>query len=383
MKKNKKVLIAPDSYKESLSALEVSQAIEEGFRQIFPDWTYEKVPMADGGEGTTQSLVDATKGTIKKANVSGPLGDEIESFYGLSGDGNTAIIELAAASGLELIEESERKPMEASTWGLGGLIRSALDDGVEKIILGLGGSATTDGGAGMIQSLGGQLLDENKEQIPPGGEGLKDLATIDLAQIDTRLENVTIEVASDVTNPLTGKQGAAYVYGPQKGANAEQVEELDKNLKHFSDIIKRDLGKDVEDIAGSGAAGGTGAGLLAFLDADLRKGSHLIIDMLNLEEKIATADLVITGEGSINDQTVYNKAPIAVAKIAKKYELPTIAIAGSLLDGYEKVYDEGLDAVFSVLPQISDLNTALENAYPNIVNTARNVASLLSIKENI
>jgi len=383
MKKNKKVLIAPDSYKESLSALEVIQAIEEGFKQIFPNWTYEKVPMADGGEGTTRSLVDATNGTIKKANICGPLGEEIESFYGLSGDGKTAIIELAAASGLELIEASKRQPMKATTWGLGDLIRSALDDGVDKIILGLGGSATTDGGAGMIQSLGGQLLDENKEQISPGGAGLKDLATIDLTPLDARLENVTIEVASDVNNPLTGKQGAAYVYGPQKGADTEQVEELDKNLKHFAEVIKRDLGKDIEHIAGSGAAGGTGAGLLAFLAADLRKGSHLIIDMLHLEEKIATADLVITGEGSINDQTVYNKAPIAVAKLAKEYNLPTIAIAGSLLDGYEKVYDEGLDAVFSVLPRVSDLNIALENAYPNIVDTARNVASLLSIKENI
>jgi len=382
MKKNKKVLIAPDSYKESLSALEVSQAIEEGFKQIFPSWAYEKVPMADGGEGTTQSLVDATKGTIKKVNVCGPLGGDVESFYGLSGDGKTAIIELAAASGLELVEESVRKPMKATTWGLGDLIRCALDDGVDKIILGLGGSATTDGGAGMIQSLGGQLLDENKEQIAPGGEGLKDLASIDLAKLDSRLEDVRIEVASDVNNPLTGKEGASYVYAPQKGADAEQVEELDKNLKHFAEVIKRDLHKNVEDIAGSGAAGGTGAGLLAFLDADLRKGSRLIIEMLDLEDKIVDADLVITGEGSINDQTVYNKAPIAVARLAKEYNLPTIAIAGSLLEGYEKVYNEGLDVVFSVLPRVSDLDTALENAYPNIVDTARNVASLLSIKEN-
>jgi len=383
MKKNKKVLIAPDSYKESLSALEVSQAIEEGFKQIFPQWTYEKVPMADGGEGTTQSLVDATKGTIKKADVYGPLGEKIESFYGVSGDGKTAIIELAAASGLELIEVSARKPMKATTWGLGDLIRLALDDGVDKIILGLGGSATTDGGAGMIQSLGGQLLDEHNEHIPPGGAGLKDLAAIDLEPLDSRLEDVTIEVASDVNNPLTGKQGAAYVYGPQKGADAKQVEQLDKNLKHFAEVIKRDLDRNVEHVAGSGAAGGTGAGLLAFLDADLKKGSHLVIDMLNLEEKIADADLVITGEGSINDQTVYNKAPIAVAKLAKEYNLPTLAIAGSLLEGYEEVYDEGVDAVFSVLPQISDLNTAFKNTYPNIVNTSRNIASLFSIKENI
>jgi len=383
MKKHKKILIAPDSYKESLSALDVSQAIEDGFKQIFPTWEYEKVPMADGGEGTTQSLVDATNGTIKNVTVSGPLGGEIESFYGLSGDGETAIIELAAASGLELIEEAERKPMETTTRGLGELIGYALDDEVGKIILGLGGSATTDGGAGMIQSLGGRLLDENDEPIPPGGEGLKDLALIDVSQLDSRLNDIDIEVACDVNNPLTGENGAAHVYGPQKGADASQVQILDENLKHFSEIIKRDLNKDVEQTAGSGAAGGTGAGLLAFLDADLRKGSNLIIDMLDLEEKIADADLVITGEGSINDQTVYNKAPIVVAQLAKEYDLPTIAIAGSLLEGYEAVYDAGLDTVFSVLPQVSSLETALENAYTNISSTARNVAALLSINENI
>lgn len=380
MVQKKKVVIAPDSFKESMTALEVAEATETGFKKIFPDWTYVKVPMADGGEGTVQSIVDATEGTIQYTEAMNPLGDIIEAFYGLSGDGKVAIIEMAAASGLELVENHERDVMKATSWGLGDLIRAALEDGVEKILIGLGGSATNDAGAGMLQSLGGKLLDAEGKQIAYGGGALSDLETIDLSGMDVRLKEVTIEVACDITNPLTGPEGASYVYGPQKGASEEQVEQLDQNLKHFAEIVEKELNVNIDHLPGAGAAGGLGGALYGFLDAELRRGGELVVEMLHLEDEIKNADLVLTGEGGLNHQTIFGKTPIVVAKLAKKYNLPVLALVGSISEGHEAVYENGVDAVFSILPEVADLDEVLAKGKQNVELTARNVAATLKIK---
>lgn len=377
--KKKKVVIAPDSFKESLTALEVAEAVETGFKKVFPNWEYVKVPMADGGEGTVQSLVDATDGFIKEVEVLDPLGRKIEASYGISGDGKQAIIEMATASGLELLKQSERDVMQATSWGLGDLICSALDEGVERILIGIGGSATNDAGAGMIQRLGGKLLDAEGKQIPYGGVALSKLQTIDLLELDARLSDIEIEVACDVNNPLTGLDGASYIYGPQKGADEEQIKELDQNLKHFAEIIRKDLDIDIEKEPGAGAAGGVGGALLAFLGAELRSGGELITEWIALEDIIKDADLVITGEGGINHQTVYGKTPVIVSKLAKKYQIPVIALVGSISEGYEKVYEHGIDVIFSVLSEVTDLKEALKTAPQNVERTAENIARTLKI----
>ncbi len=379
----KKVVIAPDSFKESLTAMEVATAIEEGFRKIYPHWDYVKIPMADGGEGTLQSLVDATAGAFRTVYTKDPLGNKIEATFGLLNEGKQAIIEMATASGLELVESSKRDPMRATSWGLGDLIRGALDEEVEEIIIGIGGSATNDGGAGMIQALGSKLLNHKGEQIPLGGAGLSELAVIDRSALDPRLKNVNLVVASDVNNPLTGPNGASYIYGPQKGATPDQVQELDKNLKHFAEVIQRDLKQEIAETPGAGAAGGVGGALLAFLDAEIKNGGEVIVEKVKLEEAIKEADLVLTGEGGINHQTIYGKTPIVVAQVAKKYDLPVIAIAGSLSEDYEEVYEQGIDAVFSIIPQVMDLETAFAKGFQNIVTTARNIARTLELSEKI
>lgn len=374
-----KIVIAPDSFKESLTALEAANAIEEGFKQVFPDAEYVKVPMSDGGEGTVQSLVDATKGKIETLTVHGPLGEPAEAFYGISGDGKVAIIEMAAASGLHLVDPLERNPLVTSTWGTGELIQAALSKGVEEILIGIGGSATNDGGAGMIQCLGGKLLDKEGQQIVLGGIGLADLVSIDLSELNPKLKEVEIKVACDVDNPLTGPKGASYIYGFQKGGTAEQVEQLDQNLAHFASVVRQDLKQDIEFIAGAGAAGGLGGALLAVLAAKLQNGGVLVSELVGLENKICEADLVITGEGGINHQTIYGKTPICVAKIAQKYQIPVIAVAGRLSGNYQAVYEHGITAVFSILSEITSLETALEVGYKNIRNTAKNIAAVIKI----
>lgn len=374
-----RIIIAPDSFKESMTALEAAHAIEAGFKEVFPQAVYLKIPMADGGEGTVQSIIDATDGEIKKLFVTGPLGEQTEAFYGLSGDGKLAVIEMAASSGLEKVPLSKRNPLLTTTYGFGELIADALNEGVEDILLGIGGSATNDGGAGMLMALGGKLLDRDGQAIQPTGAGLKDLVDIDLIDLHPRIKDVTIRVACDVDNPLTGKNGAAYIYGPQKGANPDQVVELDQNLKNYAEVIKNKLQKDIGKIAGAGAAGGLGAGLIAFLSAKLEPGGDLLADLMNLDDKIKDADLVITGEGGINHQTIFGKTPIAVSKIAKKHEVPTIAFSGVLNKGYESIYEEGIDAVFSILPELTSLEETLEKGYINLKNIAMNVAQLLKI----
>ncbi|EPG4813453.1 glycerate kinase [Klebsiella aerogenes] len=374
-----KIVIAPDSYKESLSALDVATAIETGFREIYPHAEYVKVPVADGGEGTVEAMVAATQGHIVQVSVTGPLGEPVNAFYGLSGDMRCAYIEMAAASGLESVPPTRRNPLLTTSWGTGELIRHALDAGVSQIIIGIGGSATNDGGAGMAQALGAKLLSAGQQQIARGGGALETLARIDLSELDPRLADCRIDVACDVTNPLTGPQGASAVFGPQKGATAAMIERLDRGLQHFAQIIDRDLDIDVLSLEGGGAAGGMGAALYAFCGANLRPGIEIVTDALGLADLVADADLVITGEGRIDSQTIHGKVPVGVAKVAKRFNVPVIGIAGSLTADVGVVHQHGLDAVFSVLYSVCTLDEALANAAANVRMTARNVAAVLQM----
>ena len=363
-----KIVIAPDSFKGSLTALQAAEAIEIGLRRVFPDAEIEKVPMADGGEGTVQSLVDATGGEILTERVLDPLGGAIDAKYGVLGDGVTAVIEMAAASGLPLVPPDKRNPLVTTTYGTGQLIKTALDRRCRKLIIGIGGSATNDGGAGMAQALGAKLLTANGTQIEWGGGGLSDLASIDISELDRRIAETETVVACDVNNPLTGECGASHVYGPQKGATPEMVDALDANLACFDKILERDLGKSVGAVPGAGAAGGLGAGLLAFLDAELRSGVEIVVEATQLEKRLAGADLVITGEGQINFQTVFGKTPVGVAKVAKTHGIPVIAIAGSITSDANGVYNAGIDAMIDILPEPMALEIAIEKA--SVLTTA-------------
>ena len=374
-----KIVIAPDSYKESLSALQVAAEIENGFRAIFPDAQYVKLPVADGGEGTVEAMVAATQGKIVRLRVTGPLGEPVEAFYGLSGDESCAFIEMAAASGLELVPAARRDPRVTTSWGTGELIRNALDRGVQHFIIGIGGSATNDGGAGMVQALGARLLNQHGEQIGYGGSALATLARIDISALDARLQQCRFEVACDVTNPLTGEEGASAIFGPQKGATPELVAELDAALAHYAAVIQRDLDIDVLHIPGGGAAGGMGAALHAFCQAELRRGIEIVTEALGLDDLVKDATLVITGEGRIDSQTIHGKVPIGVAKVAKRYNKPVIGIAGSLTADVGVVHQDGIDAVFSVIYSICTLEEALDNAAQNVRMTARNIAAALKV----
>ena len=378
-----KIVIAPDSYKESLSALEVASAIERGFREIYPDADYHKLPVADGGEGTVEAMVAATQGRVVEVEVTGPLGDTVQGFYGLSGDEQSAFIEMAAASGLELVPGDKRCPLTTTSWGTGELIRHALDAGVKHIIIGLGGSATNDGGAGMAQALGVKLLTADNQAIVPGGAGLETLERIDISELDARLAECRIEVACDVTNPLTGEEGASAVFGPQKGATPEMISRLDAALEHYAQCVKRCLDINVLALEGGGAAGGMGAALYAFCGAELRPGIEIVTDALHLDKLVADADLVITGEGRIDSQTIHGKVPVGVARVAKRYNVPVIAIGGSLTPDVGVVHDHGLDAVFSVLYRICTLEDALRDAEENLFMAARNIAAVLRMGERL
>ena len=374
-----KIVIAPDSFKGSLTALQVSDAVEEGFKRIFPDAQIEKVPMADGGEGTVQSLVDATGGQLLTESVTDPLGGKVKANYGILGDGLTAVIEMAAASGLPLVPLDKRNPMLTTTYGTGELIKAALERGCRKFIIGIGGSATTDGGAGVAQALCVKLLDASGEDIAFGGIGLSNLAEIDMSTIDERIAETETVVACDVDNPLTGPRGAAHVYSPQKGATSEQVELLDKYLGHFADIVKRDLGKDVKETPGAGAAGGLGAGLMAFLNAELRSGIDIVIEASKLRERMKGVDLVITGEGQLDEQTAYGKTPTGVSRVAEEMGIPVLAIAGGIKSGAETSYEEGIDAMMSIAPGPISLEEAIERSSELIADTAERAARIIKI----
>ena len=375
-----KIVIAPDSFKESLTALQVAQAIEIGFKKIFPDAEYIKVPMADGGEGTVQSLIDAWQGQSMVTEVTAPLGNKVLAEWGLSADRKTAIIEMAAASGLHLVAENERNPLITGSYGTGELIKAALNFGVEKIILGIGGSATNDAGVGMLQALGAAFLDDEGKPLVAGGAALKRLSKIDLSALDPRLATTQIEVACDVDNPLCGERGASAVFGPQKGATAAMIKELDAALSLFSQKVKQQLNKDIANIAGAGAAGGMGAGLQLLPKCRLKSGVDIILEATHLSKVVADADLVITGEGRMDSQTVYGKTPVGVAKTAKRFHKSVIAIVGCLRADYEVVYDAGIDAVFPIIRNLDSLSDTLAQGRENLISTAQNVARTLKLK---
>lgn len=378
--RNLTFVLAPDSFKGSMTAQEVCDAMEKGIRKVLPEATCIKVPMADGGEGTVQSLVDATKGKVYELEVMGPLTSPVLAQYGILGDEKTAVIEMASASGIQYINEKTRNPLITTTYGTGQLIKECLNKGVSKIILGIGGSATNDGGAGLAQALGARFLDKHNNELPFGGAALSQLVKINLSNLDARLCNVEIEVACDVTNPLCGETGASKVFGPQKGATPDMVDILDDALYHYTEIIKCQLGKDIANISGAGAAGGLGAGLLAFTNAKLERGVNIVINYTNLKEIIKKADFVFTGEGGIDFQTQYGKTPYGVAQVAKSENKKVIAIAGYIGKGIDQLYDCGFDAILGILPQATSLEEALLKGKENVERTIENVVRILLLR---
>jgi glycerate kinase len=344
-----KIAVAPDSFKGTLTASEAAVCIEQGLRKALSDCEILKIPMADGGEGTVQAMVDASGGKIVELEISDPLGRKIKADYGMMGDGTTAIIEMAAASGLPLLSQEERNPLQTSTFGTGELIMDALKKGAGKIIIGIGGSATVDGGSGMACALGAKFLDRENRELSGTGGNLALIETIDISGMDQRIKNVEFLVACDVTNPLLGDDGAAKIYGPQKGATPEMVEILEKGLTNFSRIIRNDLGKNVANEPGAGAAGGLGAGLMAFLNASLKPGIDIVIDVVGLKRKLKGYDLVITGEGQLDHQTAFGKTPAGVARTAGELGIPVIAIGGRVGENTSNIHSCGIAAYFSAL----------------------------------
>ncbi len=377
------ILIAPDSFKESLSATEVCQFIESGIKKTLFNTNITSIPLSDGGEGFVQSIIDATNGCLIKVKAHDPLMRSIDAEYGILGDKETAIIEMSKVSGLELLSSKEKNPWITTTYGTGELIRDALNKDCKKLIIGIGGSATNDGGAGMIEALGGKLLTPNGKQINKGGGGLQQLATIDLSDLDNRLSECQVIIACDVTNPLLGKNGASFVFARQKGANSEMIKLLEENLSHYANIIQQEIGKDISDVPGTGAAGGLGAGLMAFLNAELKPGFDIIRDILNLDNYIKQADLIFTAEGKVDFQTQFGKTPFGVAQVAKKFDKPVICLAGSIGEGAEVLYNKGISSIFSIINKPMLLDEAIANASLLLEETAERVMRLYLINKNL
>lgn len=357
-----RIVVAPDSYKGSLSAVDVANTIARGIIKAFPEAEVIKVPIADGGEGTVEAFVTVTGGQYINTEVTGPLSERINARWGILGDGKTAVIEMAAASGLTLIAKEKRNPCITTTYGTGQLIKAALDMGIRKFIICLGGSGTNDGGAGLAQALGVKFLDSDKRELPYGGAALINLAEINTLNLDKRLQQAKFVVACDVANTLCGNLGASVVFGPQKGATAKMVEELDAALENYQKIACKATGKDVAGMPGAGAAGGLGAGLMFFTSAKFQSGIELVIKAGGLNEKIKNADLVITGEGCTDFQTAFGKAPVGIAKLAKQFGVPVICLSGSLGQGYQEVLACNIDALMNIQPYPMGLEKCIEEA---------------------
>ncbi|MDO0821570.1 glycerate kinase family protein [Desulfosporosinus nitroreducens] len=357
-----RIVIAPDSFKGCLNALGVAQAMRKGVQRVYPESIVEMIPMADGGEGTVEAMLSSVRGVEVKVNTTDPLGRPIKATYGLIDNGLTAIIEMAAASGLTLLSNEEKRPRITSTYGTGLLIRDALERGVNKILLGIGGSATNDGGAGLAVALGVKLLDSQGKQLPPGGEALASLASIDMSEINPQLSKVKIEVACDVQNRLCGPEGASAVYGPQKGASPEDVKVLDAALNTLGERLSAVTDTKLLELAGGGAAGGLGAGAVGFLGAQLRAGSQIVLEVSNADEKIKCADLVLTGEGRTDFQTAYGKVPVGVAALAKKHNVPVLVISGSVEGPPDVFFAQGIQSCFSVSEGPGTLKEAFAKA---------------------
>ena len=376
-----KFVLAPDSFKESMTAKEVCQAMENGIRKVLPDAKIISVPMSDGGEGTMDSLIDATNGQKYAVKVTEPLGTPVTAHYGILGDQKTAIIEMAEASGLSYVPQDKRTPAtikKTTTFGTGELINAALKHDVTRVIIGLGGSSTNDGGSGMAQAIGVKFFDHNDHEITQklGGGDLKQITRIDTIDINPKIKKTKFLLASDVTNPLTGTNGASYVFGPQKGADQATAKELDENLSHYAKIISQNIAQT----PGSGAAGGLGAGLLAFTHAKIYPGVKLVANEVHLAEKIKEADYVFTGEGGTDFQTQFGKTPYGVAQIAKKYDVPVISLAGYIGKGIDHLYDKGFTAIFGILAKAENIDQALKDGPQNVERTTENVVRLIAKK---
>ena len=373
-----KVVVAPNTFKGSISATLAAKAITRGVHEAFPEAEVMEIPVADGGEGTVEALVTARNGTYQRVKVEGPLGDPVLASYGLIDEGRTAVVELASASGYALLTPATRDPRRTSTYGFGQLLDAARKSGARSIIAGIGNSATNDGGAGMAQALGYRFLDDSGLELPRGGAPLLRLQHIDPAGLSPAWRSISVMVACDVTNPLTGPNGASFVYGPQKGADPETVKVLDRALGHLAEVIEKDLGKRVLDIPGGGAAGGTGAGLIAFLDAKLTSGAALVVETSGFDGALQGADLVITGEGRVDAQTAYGKAPGEVARRAEAAGVPVLLIAGSKADGWETLLKKGVTAVEVLVQEGDNLRDLMQDPAPALTRAAaRAVRELL------
>ena len=364
-----KIVVAPQAFKGSLSATEVGNSMIKGIENVIENSTNLLVPIADGGDGTLETLVESSQGKINLIKVTGPLGEQQNSAWGALGRNKTAIIEMARSSGLALVPINKLNPLISTTYGLGEVILDALDQGYRDFIIGIGGSATNDAGAGMAQALGVKLLDSNGNELPFGGESLSKLNSINIDGIDTRIKESNFAIACDVNNPLTGPEGASAIYGPQKGATPEMVNTLDQALTNFAKIVEKDLGIKINNVEGSGAAGGLGGGLIAFLNGKLRKGVDIVLDFVDIDKALINTNLVNTGEGQLDFQTIYNKAPIGVAKRAKHLGIPVIAISGSLGENFSVVHEHGIDAASSIVSKPMTLEEASKNA-PELISTA-------------
>ena len=377
-----KIVAAIDSFKGSMTSLEVSEAFEKGVKKVYKDAEFLKIPLADGGEGTVEALISNLNGKMINIRVKDPLMRETDSFYGISGDGKTAIIEMAAASGLPLLSPDERNPLKATTFGTGELIKDAFEKGCREFIIGIGGSATNDAGTGMLSALGYVFLDENGNELVPNGENLAKIRSFRDDKVVKEISKAKFLIACDVDNPFYGPNGAACVYGKQKGATKEIIKILDNGMKNFSDVIKEIIETDISNISGSGAAGGLGGAFMAFFNAELKPGIDIITEKIELENKINGSDYVITGEGRIDFQSAMGKTPSGVAKLAKKYGIPVIAIGGSVDDEIGNIYDCGITAAFSIIDSPMTLGEAMDtkNAQRLVEKTAEQIFRL--IKQN-
>lgn len=374
-----KFVLAPDSFKNSASASEICRAMEIGIQRVFPDSEILSVPMGDGGEGSVDAIVQATDGIFIQKTVQGPLGQPVKATIGMHGDGETAVIEMASASGIQLIEKSERNPYFTTTYGTGELIRHCLDEGIQRIILCIGGSATNDGGVGMAQALGYQFKDKNGDEIKRGGLYLNEIVSIDSSTVHPKLMDCEILIASDVDNPLIGPEGATAVFGPQKGATPEMIETLEAGLVNLDAVIQNDLQKTIQNIPGAGAAGGLGGGLLAFTNATIQPGIDLMIETTKLKETLADADYCFTGEGQMDQQTKYGKTPYGVLKTAKNVNshLKVIAICGSVGEDIQELDDLGFDGIFGTISEIASEEEILKQTIPNVTRTTEAICRLI------
>lgn len=376
-----KILIVPDSYKGSLSSKEVADCMEQGILEVLPEAIVRKIPIADGGEGTVEAILSVTRGESRQLEVIGPFGDPVTAVYGIYDEGRSAVVEMASASGLTLVTKDRLNPWRATTYGTGQVIKAALEAGVRKLVIGIGGSATNDGGVGMAQALGIRFLDEAGEEIGFGGGELHRIRSIDTSRVHPAVAGCEVTIASDVTNPLCGEKGAAQVFGPQKGATPEMVVQLDAGLKHLASIIREQLGIDIENIAGAGAAGGLGAGLMAFLNAKMARGIDIVLEAAHFDEVVRDADLVFTGEGRTDAQTVFGKTPTGVAKLSKKYNKPVICISGGVTAEAFEVYGFGIDVVVGATQVPMTLEEAIGRAPANIRNAVSSVLRAILIPE--